>query len=58
MEKKGLALAAMIGGMAAAGYYYLKKNPDVICEMRKMTKELAKKTYKKLFVKTETYGLL
>ncbi|MDD5888371.1 MAG: hypothetical protein PUC82_02660 [bacterium] len=48
MEKKGLALAAMIGGMAAAGYYYLKKNPDVICEMRKMTKELAKKTYEKL----------
>lgn len=48
MEKKGLTMAAIIGGMAAIGYYYLKKNPDAMYEMRKMTKDMAKKTYEKL----------
>ncbi len=48
MEKKGITMAALIGGMAAVGYYYLKKNPDMMCQMRKMTKDLAKKTYEKL----------
>lgn len=48
MEKKGIVMATVISGMAAAGYYYLKKNPSVMCEMRKMTKDLAKKTYEKL----------
>ena len=41
-------MAALIGGMAAIGYYYLKKNPNMANQMRHMTKELAKKTYEKL----------
>ncbi len=48
MGKKGMTMAALVGGMAAVGYYYLKKNPSAMREMRKMTKELAKKTYEKL----------
>lgn len=48
MEKKAITAMAIIGGMSAIGYYYLKKNPDLMCEMRKITKDFAKKTYEKL----------
>lgn len=48
MEKKSMAISAMLGGMLVAGYMYLKKNPDMMCQMRHMTKEFAKKTYEKL----------
>lgn len=43
-----MTMAAIIGGMAMMGYYYLKKNPDMMCQMRHMTKEMAKRTYEKL----------
>ena len=47
MEKKTITTAMIVGGMAMIGYY-LMKNPDTMCQMRRMTKEMAKKTYEKL----------
>lgn len=47
-SKKGMILAAILGGMGVAGYMYIKKNPLLMCEMKEMTKEMAKKTYEKL----------
>ena len=45
--KKYMALA-ILGGMGVAGYMYMKKNPDLLCQMKEMTKDMAKKTYEKL----------
>lgn len=39
---------AVLGGMGIAGYMYMKKNPDLLCQMKEMTKDMAKKTYEKL----------
>ena len=47
LEKKTMTMAMIVGGMAMIGYY-LMKNPDMMCQMRHMTKEMAKKTYEKL----------
>lgn len=47
-SKKGMILAAILGGMGVAGYMYIKRNPLLMCEMKEMTKEMAKKTYDKL----------
>ena len=45
--KKGLVVTAIIGSMAVA-YMYLKNNPDIMCEMKTMAKDMAKKAYDKL----------
>lgn len=47
-SKKTMALMALIGGMGVAGYMYMKKNPDLMCQMKELTKDIAKKTYDKL----------
>ncbi len=46
--KKGLVVTAIIGSMAAVAYMYLKNNPDIMCEMKTMAKDMAKKAYDKL----------
>lgn len=46
--KKCMAVAAILGGMGVAGYMYMKKNPDLLCQMKEMTKDVARKTYEKL----------
>ncbi len=50
MEKKTkrYMTLAILGGMGVAGYIYMKKNPDLLCQMKEMTKDMAKKTYEKL----------
>lgn len=40
--------AGVMGALAAVGYMYLKNNPNVLCEMKTMAKDMAKKTYDKL----------
>lgn len=45
---KHMATAAMLGGMGVAGYMYLKKNPEVVDNMKHMAKTAAQKTYQKL----------
>lgn len=47
-SKKSMIMAAILGGMGVAGYMYIKRNPLLMCEMKEMTKEMAKKTYDKL----------
>ena len=47
-SKKGMVITAIVGVMAAVAYMYLKNNPDVICNMKTMAKDMAKKTYDKL----------
>ena len=47
MSKKAM-MAAMLGGMGVAGYMYMKKNPNVMRNLKNMTKSAAKKTYEKL----------
>ena len=46
--RKGLVISAIVGTMAVVAYMYLKNNPDVICNMKTMAKDMAKKTYDKL----------
>lgn len=49
MEKrKGLVISAIVGTMAVVAYMYLKNNPVILCEMKEMAKDMAKKTYDKL----------
>lgn len=43
-----MVMTMIIGGMGIAGYMYMKKNPQVMDEMRCMAKNMAKKTYDKL----------
>ena len=38
-SKKNMFLAALLGGMGVFGYMYLKRNPDIMWQMREMTKE-------------------
>ena len=45
---KNMATAAILGGMGVAGYMYMKKNPEIIHNMKCMAKNAAKKTYEKL----------
>lgn len=46
---KKLTMATVIVGMMAVGaYMYLKNNPDLVCDMKDMAKDMAKKTYDKL----------
>lgn len=45
---KSLTRAAIIGGMGVAGYMYMKRNPEVMHNMKSMAKSAAKKTYEKL----------
>lgn len=45
---KNMTVAAMIGGMGMAGYMYMKKNPEVMTNMKKMAKSAAKNTYEYL----------
>ena len=47
MSKKAM-MAAMLGGMGVAGYMYMKKNPNMMYDMKKAAKKLAKSTYEKL----------
>ena len=46
--RKGLVISAIVGTMAVVAYMYLKNNPVVLCEMKEMSKDMAKKTYEKL----------
>ncbi len=46
--KKGTVVTIMVGAMAAIAYMYLKNNPDIVCDMKHMAKDMAKKTYGKL----------
>ena len=43
-----MMMAAVLGGMGVAGYMYMKKNPQVMQDMKCMAKNVAKKTYDKL----------
>ncbi len=45
---KNMATAAILGGMGVAGYMYMKKNPEMVNNMKSMAKSAAKKTYEKL----------
>lgn len=47
MSKKAM-MAAMLGGMGVAGYMYMKKNPNMMYDMKRAAKKLAKSTYEKL----------
>lgn len=42
---RNATIAAVIGGMGIAGYNYLKKNPNVVSNMKSMAKSAAKKAY-------------
>lgn len=49
--KKKMMMAAVLGGMGAAGYagyMYMKKNPAAMDNMKNMGKDMAKATYEKL----------
>ncbi len=46
--RKRMMMAAVLGGMGVAGYMYMKKNPQVMQDMKCMAKNVAKKTYDKL----------
>ncbi len=46
--KKGMLMAAMLGGMGVAGYMYMKKNPNMMQDAKNMAKNMAKKAYDKL----------
>ncbi len=51
MEKKtmkNMMRVAILGGMGAAGYMYVKKNPNAISDMKKTAKNIAKSAYEKL----------
>ena len=45
---KNMTIAAVLGGMGIAGYMYMKRNPEVMRNMKVMAKSAAKKTYDKL----------
>ena len=45
MGKKMMVCAAVVGSMATLAYFYMKQNPDIMCEVRRSAKDLAKKTY-------------
>lgn len=45
MKKKAMISLALLSGTTMAGYYYMKKNPKVINDMKRMTKGAAKKVY-------------
>lgn len=45
---KNMTIAAVVGGMGIAGYMYMKKNPEIMHNMRVMMKSAAKRTYEKL----------
>lgn len=47
-SKKNMFLAAILGGMSVFGYMYLKRNPDIMCQMRELTKDFTKRTYERL----------
>ena len=47
-SKKGMVITDIVGVMAAVAYMYLKNNPEIVCDMKHMAKDMAKKTYDKL----------
>ena len=47
-SKKGMVITAIVGVMADVAYMYLKNNPEIVCDMKHMAKDMAKKTYDKL----------
>lgn len=46
--KKCTVATILVGTMATIAYMYLKNNPDIVCDMKHMAKDMAKKTYNKL----------
>lgn len=46
--KRGAIMTIVTGALAIAAYMYLKNNPDIVCNMKYMAKDIAKKTYDKL----------
>lgn len=45
---KRMLTAAIIGGVGIASYMYMKKNPELMMQMKNLTKDAAKKAYDKL----------
>lgn len=41
---KGMIAASILGGMTIAGYMYMKKNPEVMKDMKKMMEDATKET--------------
>ena len=48
MMKKGTMMCMFLGGLGVAGYMYMKKNPEMMNNMRNMMKSAAIRTYHKL----------
>lgn len=48
MKKNTMKTMVMLSGLGIAGYMYMKKNPDMMNNMKGMVKQMAKKTYNKL----------
>ena len=46
--KNKMMMLMMIGSMGMAGYMYMKKNPNMMDDVKEMAKDLAKTTYNKL----------
>ncbi len=45
---KKVVIISILGGLGAAGYMYMKNNPNAVSNMKSMVKNMAKKTYDKL----------
>ena len=50
MKMMSVKMMAMIAGMGALGYMYMKKNPAMMKKMRELGKEASRKMYNKLDV--------
>lgn len=46
--KKRMIGAAILGGVGAAGYMYVKRHPNVMLDMKIAAKDMAKMAYEKL----------
>ncbi len=46
--KKSTVATICFATVITLAYMYLKNNPDIVCDMKHMAKDMAKKTYNKL----------
>ena len=48
MKRMLMEAAGLVGGMTLLGYFYMKKHPDMMKEMKKNIKEMSRIVYNKL----------
>ncbi len=45
---RNMGIAAMVGGMTVAGYMYMKQNPNIMKDIKKMMKDMELQKFKSL----------